>query len=294
LLAGPEGRGKYEMMAARIVFLMIFIAAAVLALTAPAEEKTYTFIIPIQAGLAETSLDKVLDEVSVTLGEVTGIRLKSLKPSYEIGANATEIVMKAFKENTAQIGYVNGIEYACHLENNPKSDIFRPEFTLVMDKKKYAEVCMYVSKDSKVDSVAKTRGLKWGGSDTGEIDVFVAVKAHLKMGGSVAGATEKGKSAGIIPFRELFCAPYENNWIFGYRKDVPLEVSGKITNTLLGARKIKAFDKYKFLFMAIDGGFAPFKFDEDFERSKKIAKLRDSAGWSAENQAFLKKFKPPS
>lgn len=312
----------------KIIAIFLFIVPA-FCMVMPAEEPTYTFIIPVDKGLAETSFVKVLSDVTVTMNEITGLNFKVVKPVYEVGENATEVVMKALKDNTAQMGYVNAMEYAEYIERNPKSDIFQPEFTITMDKKKYSEICMYVANGGPVDDVAKTRGLKWGGSDTvptrlilyekgideplagfyksvkyvetspvvkvvdalvaGDIDVFVAIKAHLKMSGKVIATGDKGKGSKGIPYKEIYCTPYENNWIFGYRKDVPQEVSGKITKAMLGAHKNKAFEKFKFLFIAVNGNFVPFNFDEDFKRSREIVKLKAAKGWEKERLGFWKK-----
>jgi ABC-type phosphate/phosphonate transport system substrate-binding protein len=316
-------------------FIRVFAIAAFIVISAGlvimAENNSFTFIIPVQQGFAETGFIKVLDNITVTISELTGLGLKAIKPSYDVGQNSTEFVMKAFKDNTAQMGYVKGIEYAEYLEKNQKSDIFHPEFMITMDKKKYSEMCMYVAGGG-IDSIAKTRGLRWGGSEVaptrfflfenginepltgffkslkfvesppaknlidalaaGDIDVFVSMKAYVKMAGKGTAPGSGGNLPKRIPYKEIGCTEYESNWIFGYRKDVPQEISNKITNIMVGARKNKAFDKYKFLFMAIDGAFVPFDMNTDFARTRKIAKLITANGWDDENQAFLKKYKP--
>jgi hypothetical protein len=317
----------------KITAPLILVAAAVLACFAArvrAQEKTYVFMVPTLIDLADTSFGKMISDITVAVSQKSGINLKMVRPVYDHGGNATEIVLKAMKENKAQMGYVNGLEYADLMGKYPK--LFRPEFTITFDGKKNKEDCIYVAKNSPVTDIKGTKGLVWGGEGEeiyktrlilhengfdgplssyfkqakfvktspvsmlveallkGDIEVFTTEKAYLNMSGGMVGGDKSKQVSASSAVKEISCTLYDNNWIFGYRFDVPQDVSKKITQIMVNAHKDQAFKNFQFMYIAIKGHFVPFT-DQDLARSIEIKKLKDKYGWEKEYIEQNKKYK---
>ncbi|MFA6449390.1 MAG: PhnD/SsuA/transferrin family substrate-binding protein [bacterium] len=314
----------------RVVLTASLIAALAFGLFAARMKsagKPLVFSTPTLIELADTSLGKMISDITVVLGQKTGLDISMSRPIYDHGDNATLIVLNALKQNKAQMGYVNGLEYADLMGKYPK--LFRPEFTITFNGKKNREICAYVAKNSPVTDVKGTKGLVWGGEDTyparmllhendidvplasffkqvkyiktspvpsalekivkGDVDVITIEKALMKLSGGVTGDDKKQISAANV-VKEVGCTTFDNNWIFGYRYDVPEEVSKKITQTMLGAHKDKAFKSFQFMFIAIKGNFVPFN-DADFARTLEIKKIKDKFNWEKERNEHDKKYK---
>lgn len=309
----------------------ILLAIAVMLLLtsggASAGEK-YVFVVPIVKELAESGMTKMITELVTIVSGKTGIDMTADPFPYEPGRLATDIVLKSFKDGKAHMGYVNAIEYADLKDKY--AGLFRPEFILAVNGSKYEEMCMYVAVESSAHSVADTRGMVWGGSDTlgtrlilhengideplasyykevkyvtsspmsrlveslmdGEFEVFAVASGILKMSGKVTGGTGKSGQTAGIPYREIYCTTYQSNWIFGYRNDFPEELSKKITKTVLNAHKDKDFARFHFMFIALKGHFIEMK-EGDFDRTLEIKKLKDTLGWDKERKDFNAKAK---
>jgi len=285
---------------------------------------------PTLIELADTSFGKLIADITVVVSQKTGVNLKMSRPIYDHGGNATEIVLKGMKENKAQMGYVNGLEYADLMGKYPK--LFKPAFTLTFNNKKNREVCLYAAKGSPITNLKEAKGLVWGGEgddayktrllmhESGfdgpmssffkqvkfvktspinvsvdalinhDIDVFTAEKALLNMSGGMVGSDKSKQVTASSAVKELSCTLFDNTWIFGYRFDVPEEVQNKITQVMLSGHKDPAFKKFQFMFMAIKGHFVPFE-SQDLDRSLEIKKLKDKFGWEKEYNEQVKKFK---
>ncbi|HOX28198.1 MAG TPA: PhnD/SsuA/transferrin family substrate-binding protein [bacterium] len=295
-----------------------------------AANPNYTFIVPLEKGISDTSFGKMLGDMTTVVSKETGVNLTMTRPSFELCDNPTDIVLKALKDNKAQMGLVYALEY---LDAGAKASIFRPDFTLTFDNKKNSEVCMYVSRDSAVTSVKETRGLVWAGYGSdfygmklilhengidepaakffkqvkfmsssptsnylqalakGDIGVFVTSKEMLKMGAKVLNEPGQASSAKQGPvFKEIYCTPFTAHWILGYRKDVPEEIGSKITKSMTTAHKNQAYRQFQFLFVAIKGHFVPLA-PGDLKRTAEIKKLKDSLGWDKEMVDLKKKCK---
>ncbi len=295
-----------------------------------AQQKSLVFIAPTLKELAETNLGRLLNDIVAALSDRVGIEIKMQRPVYDHGEfDATETVLKAMKDNKAQMGYVTGLEYADLMGKYP--NVFKPEFILMFDNKKSKDVCLYVKKDSPIKDVKSLRGTVYGAEDTfqtrlilhengidtplssffkttkfvvtspvtiaiealikGDIDVFETDKSLMLMSGGVVGDSNKGKQVSAASaVRELECAVYDTNWIFGHRPDMPPDLAKKITQTMVNSHKDKAFQKFQFMFIAIKGHFVPFA-EKDLARTLEIKKLKDKFGWEKERQEFVKKYK---
>ncbi len=316
--------------------ILIAVSAAVFAaaffavsMKSSAQQKKYVFIAPTVKELADSSLGKMLSEITVALSQKVGMDIQMQRPVYSHGGNATKMTLDAMKANKAQMGYVNAIEYIMLEKKYPK--VFDPKFTLTFDNKKNKDTCFYVKKDSPVTDVKGTKGLVWGGEDTyqarlllhengydgalsgwfkkvkfvssspvtkgveaimnGDIDVFSAERAMMKMSGGMSSGDASGKQVSPLNLvKEVGCALYENTWVFGSRGDMPDEDKKKIAAAMIGANKDKAFQKFQFMFIAIKGSFVPFK-DSDYARTREIVSLINKYGWEKEKDAFNKTVK---
>jgi ABC-type phosphate/phosphonate transport system substrate-binding protein len=316
----------------KVLLTVLLIAAATLTFFATrlkAEGKQLVFITPTLIELANTSLGKMISDITVVLSKETGLDIKMDRPTYGHGDIATVLVLNAMKANKAQLGYVNGLEYADLMGKYPPN-MFRPEFTIAFNGKKNREECMYVAKNSTVTDIKSMKGLVWGGEETyparmllhengidtplasffkqvkyvntspvttvvealmkGEIDAFTAEKALMKLSGGMVGSDKSKQVSASSAVKEVGCILYDNNWIFGFRNDVPKDISNKITQTMLSAHKDKAFKGFQFMFIAIKGNFVPFT-DADFQRTLEIKKVKDKYGWEKEWAEHKKKFK---
>ncbi len=284
--------------------------------------REYVFYLPLSKGLAQGSFSKLMRDIVKTLASVTGIKIKCLQDTYDVGTIVNSMVYEKMSAGEADVSYVNSIEY---LEEREKWDkIFRPVFLIQFNGKYYNEYCMYVDRESSVETIGDTRGMVWGGMDTvqtrmvlhdagidepladfysarkfifespvtnylealaqGDIDVFVANKGQMLMSGGVPGSTGKVKS---IAFKEIACVEGEHSWIFGFRKNVPKEIVSKVMKNILKAHKLPEFRQFGFLFVAIKGHFAPFK-EENLTRTKEIVKLKKEFNWRKEQADFYK------
>ncbi len=314
----------------KVIAAIVTVVLTFWAFQSRAQQKTLVFIAPTLKELAETNLGKILNDIVIALSQEVGVDIKMTRPVYDHGEHVgTEMVLKAMKDNKAQMGYVNGLEYADAMAKYP--NVFKPEFILAFDNKKNKDVCLYVAKNSPYKDVKSLKGTVYGAEDTfqtrlilhengidvplasffkstkfvitspvtvavealmkGDIDVFETDKSLMMMSGGVVGGSDKNNQASPASVvRELACTVYDTNWIFGHRPDMPPDLAKKITQTMVNAHKNKAFQKFQFMFIAIKGHFVPYT-DKDFQRTLEIKKIKDKFDWEKEWVEFVKKYK---
>ncbi|HOY62681.1 MAG TPA: PhnD/SsuA/transferrin family substrate-binding protein [bacterium] len=307
---------------------MIAMVAALIMVSAAALSQQKVFIAPVAQGLADSTVNKMIIDLVEIVRTKTGADLKSTTVAYAPGELATEITLKEMKAGRADMGYVNALEYADMTSKYP--NLFEPAFILTMGGKKNEDMCMYVSAKSSAKTVADTKGMVWGGSDTlgtrfilhengikeplasfykevkyvgtspmtilidslraGNFEVFAVPKHLLLIGGGAPGSVDKASQSSGIPYRQIYCTTYQSNWIFGYKKGFPPELSSKTTKILLGAHKDRDFARFHFMFTALKGHFVEYK-KEDLARTLEIKKLKDSLGWDKERKEHNAKAK---
>ncbi len=291
--------------------------------TAFAGEK-YKFFVPLAESLADSSMAKLLSDMTKAMAEETGYDLEFHTFGYKPGCNVSKQVFESLKKDEYQMSYMNAIEYV--MLRDQYEGVFEPMFTVTFDNKEYADLCMYVGADSKIEKVEDTRGLVWGGPytdharlllyengideplssfysgvkyvdstgvssmieklDSGEIETFVGVKQHISMSGKES-SSKNGQKKGPI-YKEVYCTPYEHNWIFGFSNKVPKEVSRKITSKIIKAHKDAKFNRFHFMFYAIKGHFVPFD-EKNLQRTIEVAKLIKNQDWIKEREDLIKK-----
>jgi hypothetical protein len=309
------------------IFAVAVFAFSILIFSFPVHaEETLNVFFPISKSFAGSTFEKMLNNVINTVGQAAGIKFKITTYYYGAGENTTEMTMKALKDKKAHLTFVSALDYV-DIENKYKG-VFRPEFTITFDNKKQVNLCMYVAKNSPAATVKDTRGFAWGGAYTdqarfilhengideplskfykklvfndgvpvgklikavadGEIGAFAAADGQVKMSSSIEVDGKPKPPLQII--KSVHCTPYENNWVFGYRQDIPPELSSRITGITVNSFKDKRFQQFFFMFTAIKGHFVPFS-NNDFARTREISKLRKQLGWDKERREFLKKAK---
>ncbi|HOX29268.1 MAG TPA: hypothetical protein PLQ76_08965, partial [bacterium] len=195
-----------------------------------------------------------------------------------------------------------------------------PLFTLSMNNKTLAPVCLYTRK-GEVKDVAQLKGKKWGGicplatryilykngfdmpidkffsqinyipdmpitnvTDpllAGKIDVFTAYESVVW----ISGALNK-KNAGFEP---AFCEVFDHTWVFAARKTFDPALAEQMKKIMLNAHKDKDFAQFKFAFQMVNGRFVPIE-KADMAKISAIAALAEKKGWKREEQAFFKKY----
>ena len=283
-------------------------------------------IAPMSEKVVGGGFSKLLEDIIAVLEKETGRDFEYFEVGYRTGDNDGLIVYNAFKNNEADFGYVSSIEYL--LAEDEWSQIMIPAFTMVFNGSKEHSDCLYVREDSDYQTVEDLRGSKWGSSrvyptrmllyengidepldeffgealfiddapvihsiqalQKGEVDAVTINKHHLVIGGGASVPGQEKQETLNVKYRELTCNRGEQHWIFVFHKKVPKEIRDELTKLMVRAHKDDAFAAFKFVFMALKGGFAPLA-EKDLDRSREIVNLMKRNGWDKEGEEHTKK-----
>lgn len=298
-----------------VLILIVTFAVAPVLFAARANAQELRIVIPAPVTMMESNFNKMIEDFSAALGEASGYEIDFNLVPYEIGEEETELVFEAFDEGEADIGLFAGS--LLYVLNRDKWNLdLVPTFTLMFNNSISSQECFYVREDDPAESIGDIAGKTWGGSTTlpsrlllheaginkplaeffgearfvqdqplsilvellaeKEIDVFTANKHHLMMGGAAAPAGGQEQSA--PSFRELECTGGELSWLFVTPPDMPEKMRNKITYIVMNAHKNSAFNKFRFMFIAIKGHFRRFE-EGDLEHTEEIAALAKKHGW---------------
>jgi ABC-type phosphate/phosphonate transport system substrate-binding protein len=294
-----------------VLFMLLFAGAA--------SAKEYFFQMPVPKGISIGSIPKLLQSASSVLEKKIGAKLTVQEYSYSPTEDPIEILLKNIDSGKTHFAMIFAIEYTRYLRKHKNSKAL-PMFTVEMFGKTTYSVCMCTRTASKIKSVKKLKGKKWGGGHTTyanyilyknkiktppekffkkmiyipdeninivfdallakKIDVTFMTDYQIDM---VRNADKKYQK-----IKKTKCYEYEHNWIIVTSKDVPRKDAAGVRKAFLNAHKDKDFAQFRFLLTAIKGKFVPF--DEDnLKNSEKIGKLFDKYKWRDKEKEFLRK-----
>ncbi len=309
-------------------FIFVILAAVALhAATARAadEDNTLAVYLPVNESMVGSSLTKLLREFCITLGKETGFDVNVEIVPYRYAQDEADMAYTALKEGRADITIFSSAAGYVQIENKVKA-LATPAFTVTFNKAKYSKQCIYVERGQGIEKISELEGKTWGGTNTiytrlllhengidktmseffgdtvfvydsppsnlvdalsaGEIDCFTADEHQLFVGGGISGG--KNSTGEPVELEPVACTQGEHNWIFVLSNNLPSDVVAKLTKRTVNAYKDKAFNKFRFMFMAIKGHFELFD-EKDLERTREIVDLIKKNGWDKESDEFHKK-----
>ncbi|HOC91036.1 MAG TPA: PhnD/SsuA/transferrin family substrate-binding protein [bacterium] len=280
----------------------------------------YTVGIPVVAGMENTQLAPLFQELVKVVGGKLGVKAETKLIIYEQGDDILKKVLSEVDSKKVDITLLFGQEYS-EFQATGRTDLI-PIATLSAAGQAVLSNCLYVRK-GEFKSLQELRGKKWAGASYrptryllykkgidepldkffGSIDyandspITLIVKGlEEKQYDAFASYDSFVKISGMMTKKDVFfeplvCEKYDHSWIFVARKEIPAATIEQFRKVLMGAAKDPDFGKFQFAFQMVAGKFQPVKAD-DVKFVRQIFDLGIKNGWRKEENAFFKKFKP--
>lgn len=264
-------------------------------------------------GLSEADMASIIEDMADVISEKTGIRLRV---EYEDSSN----LFYRLKDYSADFAFINGKDYGFYWKGALP---VKPLVTYTIDGKKTHRVCLYVSGASGIDDITGLRGgiidipnliseyvyalrgfMEEGGIEQPAPDFFRDFKTvknprSVSLGllvGDIDGAmlrTDQMKyvlqgDSRFDDIRPIQCTMELPNGLIVYRRGINPEVVTKIGGILLKAHNDPAFNKFRFIFMAL-GSRLVRAVEEDYEPYYDFYRRGHSVEWSTETWLLRKK-----
>ena len=280
----------------------------------------YTVGIPVVAGMENTQLAPLFQELVKVVGDKLGVKADMKLIIYEQGDDILQKVLSEVDSKKVDITLLFGQEYS-ELQAKSRMDLI-PIVTLSAAGQPILANCIYVRK-GEIKSLQELRGKKWAaasyrptryllykkgidepldkffgsidyandspitlivkGLEDKEFDAFSSYDSFVK----ISGLTTKKD----VSFEPLVYEKYDHSWIFVARKDIPAATIDEFRKVLIGAQRDPDFGKFQFAFQIVQGKFQPVK-QEDIKMVRQIFDLSIKNGWRKEENAFFNKYKP--